>query len=79
MLKNKHRIIFFSLILFSSYSAITLGQTWDEGHLIKQGKIVLNYLFSFGKMEEDIFRREYYSPIYYTIKYLFLHKQINII
>ena len=70
--KTKQKIILFSLILFSAYSAITLGQTWDEGHLITQGKITINYLFSIGRIDEDIFRREYYSPIYYSIKYLFL-------
>ena len=72
MSKIKQKIIFFSLILFSAYSAITLGQTWDEGHLTRQGQIALNYLFSLGRIDEDIFRREYYSPIYYSLKYLFL-------
>ena len=72
MFKSKQNIILLFLILFSSYSAITLGQTWDEGHLSKQGQITLNYLFSLGRIDEYIFRREYYSPIYYSIKYLFL-------
>ncbi len=72
MFKSKQNIILLSLILFSSYSAITLGQTWDEGHLSKQGQITLNYLFSLGRIDEYIFRREYYSPIYYSLKYLFL-------
>ena len=72
MFKSRQKIIFFSLILFSAYSAVTLGQTWDEGHLTRQGQIALNYLFSLGKIDEHIFRREYYSPIYYSLKYLFL-------
>ena len=72
MFKSKQNIILLSLILFSSYSAITLGQTWDEDHLSKQGEIALNYLFSLGRIDEYIFRREYYSPIYYSLKYLFL-------
>ena len=72
MFKSKQKIILLSLILFSSYSAITLGQTWDEGHLSKQGQITLNYLLSLGRIDENIFRREYYSPIYYSLKYLFL-------
>ena len=66
------KLFYYSLILFSSYSAITLGQTWDEGHLSKQGQITLNYLLSLGRIDEYIFRREYYSPIYYSLKYLFL-------
>ena len=72
MFKSKQKIIFYSLILFSTYSAITLGQTWDEGHLTKQGQITINYLLSLGRLDENIFRREYYSPIYYSLKYLFL-------
>ena len=72
MFKSKQKIILYSLILFSTYSAITLGQTWDEGHLTKQGQITINYLLSLGRLDESIFRREYYSPIYYSLKYLFL-------
>ena len=72
MLKTRQKIIFYSLILFSIYSAITLGQTWDEGHLTRQGQITLNYLLSLGRIDEYIFRREYYSPIYYSLKYLFI-------
>ena len=72
MFKSKQKIIFYSLILFSTYSAVTLGQTWDEGHLTKQGQITINYLLSLGRLDENIFRREYYSPIYYSLKYLFL-------
>ena len=72
MVENKQKIFFYSLIIFSVYSAVLLGQTWDEGHLISQGKITINYLFSLGRIDDDIFRREYHSPIYYSFKYLFL-------
>ena len=72
MFKSKQKIIFYSLILFSTYSALSLGQTWDEGHLTRQGQITINYLLSLGRLDEDVFRREYYSPIYYSLKYLFL-------
>jgi 4-amino-4-deoxy-L-arabinose transferase-like glycosyltransferase len=37
-----------------------------------QGKIAINYLLSLGRIEDDIFRREYYSPIYYSLKFLFI-------
>ena len=77
MFKSKQKIIFYSLILFSTYSAVTLGQTWDEGHLTKQGQITINYLLSLGRLDENIFRREYYSPIYYSLKYLFLCLNLN--
>ena len=56
MFKSKQKIIFYSLILFSTYSAINLGQTWDEGHLTKQGQITINYLLSLGRLDENRFR-----------------------
>ncbi len=72
MTKAKKKILFFFLILFSVYCAITIGKGWDEGFLIKQGEIAIKYLLSFGRINEDLFRREYYSPIYYSLKYLFI-------
>ena len=57
MFKSKQKIIFYSLILFSTYSALSLGQTWDEGHLTRQVQITINYLLSLGRLDEDVFRR----------------------
>ena len=70
MIKIKQKILFFFLICFSIYCALTVGQVWDEEFLAKQGRITLNYLFSLGRVDEDILLREYYSPIYYSIKFL---------
>ena len=72
MIKTKKNYLFLFLILFSVYCAISIGQAWDEGHLLLQGKIVAKYLLSLGNINEDIFIREYYSPIYYSLKYLFI-------
>ena len=72
MIKIKQKIIFLFLIFFSIYCALTIGLAWDEEFLKIQGKTTLNYLLSLGKIDEDLFRREYYSPIYYSIKYLFV-------
>ncbi len=72
MIKTKQRTLFLFLIIFSVYCALTIGKSWDEGFLINQGKIVINYLLSLGKIDDDIFRREYYSPIYYSLKFLFI-------
>ena len=72
MIKTKQKILFLFLIIFSIYCALTIGQGWDEEALITQGKIAINYLLSLGKIEIDIFRREYYSPIYYSLKFLFI-------
>ena len=72
MIKTKKNYLFLFLILFSAYCAISIGQSWDEGHLLLQGKVVTNYLLSLGYINEEIFAREYYSPIYYSLKYLFI-------
>ena len=72
MIKKKQKILFLFLIVFSTYCALTIGQGWDEETLITQGKIAINYLLSLGKIEIDIFRREYYSPIYYSLKFLLI-------
>ena len=61
----------YNLNTFSSYCAVSIGFSWDEGFLIKQGKSTANYLLSLGTIDpKDIFRREFYSPIYYSLKYL---------
>ena len=70
MIKIKQKILFFFLICFSIYCALSVGQVWDEEFLAKQGRITLNYLFSLGRVDEDILLREYYSPIYYSTKFL---------
>ncbi len=71
--KLNKKIIFYILILFSSYCAFSIGFAWDEKFLINQGKVTINYLLSLGFTEpENIFRREFYSPIYYSLRYLFI-------
>jgi len=72
MIKTKQKILFLFLIIFSIYCALTIGEAWDEGFLINQGKTAINYLLSLGKIEDDILQREYYSPIYYSLKFLFI-------
>ena len=71
MIKSKKNIFFFILIIFSVYCSISIGFSWDELTLSEQGKITTNYLLSLGTIDpKDIFRREFYSPIYYSLKYL---------
>ena len=48
MIKTKKNYLFLFLILFSAYCAISIGQAWDEGHLLLQGKIVTSYLLSYA-------------------------------
>ncbi len=73
MLKYNRKIVFYILIFFSIFCTISIGFSWDESFLINQGKVTINYLLSLGfKEPEDIFRREFYSPIYYSLRYFFV-------
>ncbi len=71
MVKSYKKLVFIILIFFSSYCAMAIGFSWDEGFLINQGKSTANYLLSLGLIEpEKYFRSEFYSPIYYSLRYL---------
>jgi len=70
MSKNKNYILLIFLFFFSVYCALTIGQSWDGGFHLIQGKITLDYLFSLGKINKDLFYRELYSPIYWSLQYL---------
>ena len=69
--KNKINVLIFSFIIFLCYCSLSLGQSWDEAFHLNQGKIVLNYFFSLGKINggENIAQTQYYSPIYWTLQY----------
>ena len=62
--KKNHKIFLFFLLVFSAYCAVTIGKSWDEGAHLKYGKITLDYLLSFGKIDKDSIFRENFSPIY---------------
>ena len=64
MSKNNQKILLYLLISFSLYCAIIIGKSWDEGAELIKGKVVLDYLFSLGEIDNKNFYREYYSPIY---------------
>ena len=71
MIKSCQKPVFIILIFFSSYCATAIGFGWDEGFVIKQGKITANYLLSLGLIEtEKYFRSEFFSPIYHALRYL---------
>ena len=72
MNKINQKIILFFLFSFSIYCALAIGESWDEKVHLIQGKITLDYLLSLGKIDVDIYLREYYSPIYYSLKFLLL-------
>tara|TARA_B100001123_G_C15324856_1_gene1029186 strand:+ start:542 stop:2122 length:1581 start_codon:yes stop_codon:yes gene_type:complete len=70
MNREKQKILLFFLIAFSVYCALLVGVTWDEEFHIIQGKITLDYLLSFGEINQDILYRENYSAIYWTLSHL---------
>ena len=70
MSKEIQKILLFFLISYSIYCAIIVGETWDEAFHLNQGKIILDYLFSFGEIDHHILYRENYSAIYWTLSYL---------
>ena len=72
MTKTKQKILFLFLVCFSIYCALAIGQSWDEGLLLLHGKITLDYFFSLGKNDVYFQLREYYSPIYYSLKFLLI-------
>ena len=77
MAKQKQKILFFFLFIFSVYCALTIGQTWDEGADLIKGKITLDYLFSLGEIDNDTLYREKLFPnlLVFTI---FLNKNFPV-
>ena len=71
MSKKENNILLIILISFSVYCALTVGETWDQKDNILRGKITLEYLFSLGRVDENIFARHYYSPMYWSLLYFF--------
>ncbi len=69
--KEKNKVVLTLVFLFSYYCAVIVGQAWDEGFHLIQGKVVLDYLMSFGKIDKDILYRENYSAIYWTFSHFF--------
>ena len=70
--KKKEKLLVFFLLSFSIYCAIIVGQSWDEGYHLLQGKITLEYLFSLGQIKKDLVWGEKFSPSYWTIQYLII-------
>ena len=71
MSKKKKNILLFLLIGFSVYCSLIVGESVDEAHGLKFGKITLDYLFSLGQINRTSEMREYYSPIYWSLLYFF--------
>jgi len=70
MYKKSNYTFLILLIAFSIYCALVVGESWDERSELLRGKITLDYFFSLGKIDKQIWFREFNSPIYYTFLYL---------
>ena len=70
MIKKKENILLFFLFLFSAYCAVTIGQSWDQDSQLTNGKVTLDYLFSFGEVDKKVLYRENYSTIYWSFQHL---------
>ena len=70
MIKKKENILLFFLFLFSGYCALTIGESWDTNYQLAHGKATLNYLFTFGEVDKEIYYRESYSSIYWSFQHL---------
>ena len=71
MSKKKKNILLFLLVSFSVYCSLIVGESVDEAHGLKYGKITLDYLLSLGQINRSMEYREYYSPIYWSLLYFF--------
>lgn len=58
------------LIFYVFYCALIIGQSWDEGYYHKIGKINLDYLLSFGFLENDFHSKYRFSTLYWSFSSL---------
>ena len=55
MSKKENIILLIVLTIFSIYCAWIIGETWDHADNLLRGKITLDYLFSFGNINYEVF------------------------
>ena len=67
--KKIENIILFFLITFSVYLALIIGESWDERYDLLHGKTTLDYLFSIGKINNNVHYGDYYSTAYWSLQH----------
>ena len=80
MLENDKKIKFI-LIIYTIYCAYIIGTSWDESYYHEIGKINLNYLLSFGIIDEPFHYKWRFSTLYWSISSLIsqiLPKKFNL-
>ena len=70
IVSENEKIIKIFLITYSIYCAIIVGMSWDEGYYHKIGEINLNYLLSFGSVEENFDQKFRFSTLYWSLSSL---------
>ena len=66
----KHKLICkIVLFLYALYCSVLIGISWDENYYKILGKINLNYLLSFGILDEDYYAKFRYSTLYWSFSY----------
>ena len=70
-LVNK-KIFLFLILIFTMYCALKIGTAWDTGTHFIMGKNRLNYLFSFGNIDKELWFSKYFPGISYTITAFFV-------
>ncbi len=58
------------LVFYGIYCAISLGTSWDEKYYQIIGKINLDYLLSFGLLDENFDQKYRYSTLYWSLSSL---------
>ncbi len=58
------------LIFYALYCAVIIGVSWDEKYYHALGRINLNYLLSFGLLEENFHQKYRYSTLYWSFSSL---------
>ncbi len=58
------------LLTYVLYCAVVIGMSWDEKYYHKIGEINLNYLLSFGSIEENFDQKFRFSTIYWSLSSL---------
>ena len=69
-LSNNEITIKIFLVAYTIYCAIIVGMSWDEGYYHKIGEINLNYLLSFGSVEENFDQKFRFSTLYWSLSSL---------
>lgn len=67
MYYNIKNLYIFFIILFSIYCALTLGIEWDARTHLTMGKNRLNYFFSLGNINNQLWFSEFFPGLSYTI------------